>query len=52
MKKSLRKKLKEAGVAIAYLFVSSATGLKHKESDIDIGIVFENGLSPFLARNL
>lgn len=44
MKKNLRKKLKEAGVAIAYLFGSSATGLKDKESDIDIGIVFENGL--------
>jgi len=44
MKKALRKKLRDAGVAIVYLFGWSATGLNHKKSDIDIGIVFENEL--------
>lgn len=41
MKKTLKNKLNGSGVAIAYLFGSSVTGLKHKKSDIDIGIVFE-----------
>lgn len=44
MKKLLMNKLNGSGVAVAYLFGSSATGLKHKKSDIDIGIIFKNGL--------
>lgn len=44
MKKAHKDKLEELGVAIVYLFGSSATGLKNKESDIDIGVVLENGL--------
>lgn len=44
MKKLHKHKLYELGVAVAYLFGSSITGLAGKQSDVDIGIVFENGL--------
>jgi predicted nucleotidyltransferase len=46
MTKTLRNKLNDSGIAVVYIFGSSATGLKHKKSDIDIGIVFENGVPP------
>jgi len=40
MKKETDKTLKEYGVVLAYLFGSEARGTSHKESDVDIGILF------------
>lgn len=44
MKKAFKRKLEELGVAIVYLFGSSTTRNRRKDSDIDLGIVFKVGL--------
>lgn len=46
MKQINPKKLKENGVILAYLFGSQARGTAHKESDIDIGILFNKTINP------
>lgn len=45
MKKEFKKKLKEFGILTVYLFGSTATGMKSRLSDIDIGVVLDKALS-------
>jgi len=42
----LTKILKESGVILAYLFGSEARGTSHKESDVDIGVLFDKKIDP------
>ncbi|MEW6456672.1 MAG: nucleotidyltransferase domain-containing protein [Acidobacteriota bacterium] len=42
MLKSIQKELKNLKIIAVYLFGSSTHGIKHRESDLDIGILFEN----------
>lgn len=41
LRENLRKALKKLNISLVYLFGSSVTGTQRKDSDIDIGIVFE-----------
>lgn len=45
-KVKLNKILKEDQVILAYLFGSEAKGLSHKESDIDIAVLFGREVNP------
>jgi predicted nucleotidyltransferase len=42
MKKDIKKKLKESGILVVYLFGSRAIGKGSRLSDVDLGIVLKN----------
>lgn len=44
--KKLNKIFKENKVILAYLFGSEAKGTSHKESDVDIGVLFDKKINP------
>ena len=52
MKKELKGKFDELGIAIAYLFGSRATGRESRLSDIDIGVVLKEVPSGNDTRNV
>lgn len=52
MKKKLKEKLDQLGIAIVYLFGSKATGRESPISDIDIGVVLKNAPSVKDARDI
>lgn len=45
-KQKLNKILKESNVVLTYLFGSEARDTSHKESDIDIGVLFDKKVNP------
>lgn len=44
--KKLNKVFKQNQVLLAYLFGSEARGTSHKESDVDIGVLFNKKVDP------
>lgn len=44
--KELKKIFRKEGVILAYLFGSEARGTSHKESDVDIGVLFDKKINP------
>ena len=45
-KEKLNKIFKENQVILAYLFGSEARGTSHKDSDIDVGVLFDKKINP------
>ena len=52
MKKKLKEKLNQLGVAIVYLFGSTAAGRQSPLSDVDIGVVLKKAPSGKDTRNI